>query len=131
MEETENFGERLADKITAVMGSWKFIIIQGAVTFLWIALNVLGLSHHWDHYPFVLLNLVYSFQAGFTGPILLLSNNRQAAKDRANLENDLAVWCRAAVVGCQPGRRRHPQSILRNRTSHYPLSPASLGLYFF
>src|SRR5690348_1359024 len=91
MEETENFGERLADKITAVMGSWKFIIIQGAVTFLWIALNVLGLSHHWDHYPFVLLNLVYSFQAGFTGPILLLSNNRQAAKDRANLENDLAV----------------------------------------
>src|SRR5437764_10885504 len=50
---------------------------------------------------------------------------------RAALENDLAVRFRTAAVGCQSGRRRHPQSILRNRASHYPLSLASLGLYFF
>lgn len=84
-------GERIADKITQGMGSWKFIIGQAIFTGLWIILNVVGISQGWDHYPFVLLNLVYSFQAGFTGPILLLSSNRQAAKDRANLEKDLAV----------------------------------------
>src|SRR5437762_2704081 len=50
---------------------------------------------------------------------------------RDALENDLAVRFRTAAVGCQPGRRRHPQSILRNRASHYPLSPASLALHFF
>lgn len=85
------FGEKVADKITLGMGSWKFIIGQAVFTGLWIVFNVIGLVGHWDNYPFVLLNLVYSFQAGFTGPILLLSGNRQAAKDRANLEKDLAV----------------------------------------
>lgn len=89
--EDPTFGERIADKITTGMGSWKFIIGQAIFTGLWIVLNVVGLVGQWDHYPFVLLNLVYSFQAGFTGPILLLSNNRQAARDRANLEKDLAV----------------------------------------
>lgn len=85
------FGEKVADKITSGMGSWKFIIGQAVFTGLWIICNIVGLVNHWDHYPFVLLNLVYSFQAGFTGPILLLSSNRQAAKDRANIERDLAV----------------------------------------
>lgn len=91
--ETESltFGERVADRITTGMGSWKFIIGQAIFTAAWICFNIVGLVSHWDHYPFVLLNLVYSFQAGFTGPILLLSSNRQTAKDRANLEKDLAV----------------------------------------
>lgn len=84
-------GERIADKITTNMGSWKFIIGQAVFTGLWILLNAIHGWTNWDHYPFVLLNLVYSFQAGFTGPILLLSSNRQAARDRANLEKDLAV----------------------------------------
>src|SRR5690242_7783408 len=89
--ETTTFGERIADRITTGMGSWKLIIGQAVFTGMWIVLNIVGLVGHWDHYPFVLLNLVYSFQAGFTGPILLLSSNRQAARDRANLERDLAV----------------------------------------
>jgi len=84
------FGEKLADKITSGMGSWKFIIFQAVFTGAWIVANILN-PQMWDHYPFVLLNLVYSFQAGFTGPILLLSSNRQSARDRANLEKDLAV----------------------------------------
>lgn len=87
---TTTFGEKLADRITSSMGSWKFIIFQACFTGLWLAVNILN-PQMWDHYPFVLLNLVYSFQAGFTGPILLLSSNRQAARDRANLEKDLAI----------------------------------------
>lgn len=83
---TENatYGERLADGITGGMGTWKFIIAQAIFTAVWIILNsVHGWKLMWDSYPFVLLNLVYSFQAGFTGPILLLSANRQAKRDRA------------------------------------------------
>ena len=87
-----SFGDKVADKITAGMGSWKFIIGQALFTTFWIIVNsVHGWALMWDHYPFVLLNLVYSFQAGFTGPILLLSQNRQSSDDRAREERDLEV----------------------------------------
>lgn len=90
MEETRNFGEKAADAITNGMGTWKFIIGQALFTITWIILNsVHGWGLMWDQYPFVLLNLVYSFQAGFTGPILLLSQNRQVARDSARIEEDL------------------------------------------
>jgi uncharacterized membrane protein len=71
------------------MGSWRFIITQAVFTAVWIVINT---AHGWrlafDSYPYVLLNLVYSFQAGFTGPILLLSQNRQAEHDRHRAELD-------------------------------------------
>ncbi len=89
MEVNTSFGDRLADRFTSGIGSWKFIIIQTVLTILWITLNAVALIHHWDPYPWVLLNLVYSFQAGFTGPILLLSGNRQAALDRERAQKDL------------------------------------------
>lgn len=89
-EETHTFGEKAADAITQGMGTWKFIIGQAVFTGLWIMLNSIhGWGLYWDNYPFVLLNLVYSFQAGFTGPILLLSQNRQVARDSARIEADL------------------------------------------
>jgi uncharacterized membrane protein len=77
-------GERIADNAARVVGSWKFIIIQTILVAIWIAFNVweLGLGH-FDVYPFVLLNLMFSVQAAYTGPILLLASNRQATKDRA------------------------------------------------
>lgn len=81
-------GERVADAIAAFVGSWRFILGQVAFTLAWLLLNTLHGWQHWDQYPYVLLNLVYSFQAGFTGPILLLAGNRQAQRDRAMAARD-------------------------------------------
>lgn len=77
-------GDRVADRVVAAIGSWRFVITQSILTLTWILLNVLQATHvlHFDPYPFILLNLTYSFQAGFTGPILLLASNRQSAIDR-------------------------------------------------
>lgn len=75
------WSERLADKMAALIGSWRFILFQSSVLVVWIFVNVV---HIWDfdQYPFILLNLFLSVQAAFTGPILLLSANRQSMIDR-------------------------------------------------
>ena len=84
MSEPLTAGERIADNAARVVGSWRFIIIQTILVAIWIAFNVweLGLGHY-DPFPFVLLNLMFSVQAAYTGPILLLASNRQSTKDRA------------------------------------------------
>lgn len=84
MSEPLTLGERIADAAAGVVGSWRFIIIQSILVALWIAFNVweLGVGH-FDPFPYVLLNLMFSVQAAYTGPILLLASNRQATKDRA------------------------------------------------
>ncbi|MFE2407137.1 DUF1003 domain-containing protein [Kitasatospora sp. NPDC059408] len=87
----KTFGDRVADSLAYGMGSWRFIIGQALFTAAWIAANTVHGWSRWDEYPFVLLNLVYSFQAGFTGPILLLSQNRQAEHDRLRAEHDYEV----------------------------------------
>lgn len=76
------FGDRLADAVAAGMGSWTFIITQTAIVIVWMALNVLALVQHWDPYPFILLNLLFSTQAAYAAPIIMMSQNRQAQKDR-------------------------------------------------
>jgi uncharacterized membrane protein len=87
-------GARIADTVAATVGSWKFIIGQSIILALWIILNVIIVvgvwqsQAHWDPYPFILLNLVLSFQAAFTGPFVMMSQNRQAVKDRLTAEND-------------------------------------------
>jgi uncharacterized membrane protein len=81
------FGERLADGIAAGIGSWRFLIIQTLAVIAWVSLNVVGLIRHWDPFPFILLNLLFSVQAAYTGPVLLLAGNRQAQKDRLTLEH--------------------------------------------
>jgi len=81
-------GERLADKIAAGIGSWTFLIVQTVLVLLWVGLNLLGVfALRWDPYPFILLNLMFSVQAAYTGPVLLLAGNRQAQKDRLTLEH--------------------------------------------
>jgi uncharacterized membrane protein len=81
-------GERLADRVAAVIGSWPFIIGQSILMVLWVYLNVWAIFvKHWDPYPFILLNLVLSFQATYAGPIVLLAGNRQSQKDRITLEH--------------------------------------------
>jgi uncharacterized membrane protein len=89
-------GERVADGVAASVGSWPFIITQTMLLALWILANVV-LIRDWlggkpfDPYPFILLNLVLSFQAAYTGPVVMMSQNRQAAKDRDEAEHDYEV----------------------------------------
>jgi uncharacterized membrane protein len=81
-------GERVADRLSAGMGSWTFMIIQGIGLLVWIGVNAFALFvAHWDPYPFILLNLALSLQATYAGPIVLLAGNRAAAKDRMTLEH--------------------------------------------
>ncbi len=81
-------GERIADQVSAAIGSWPFIVIQSVLLLIWVAINLwLIFGLHWDPYPFILLNLVLSFQATYAGPIVLLAGNRHAQKDRITLEH--------------------------------------------
>ena len=80
--------DRIADNAAALIGSWRFIVIQTILVILWVILNVIAWDLKWDPYPFILLNLMFSVQAAYTGPILLLASNRQAAKDRALAQRD-------------------------------------------
>jgi uncharacterized membrane protein len=88
-------GQRIADRLAAVMGSWTFIISQSVVLAVWITLNVIAYVQHWDPYPFILLNLTLSFQAAYAAPIIMMSQNRQAAKDRLMAEQDYLVNMKA------------------------------------
>ncbi|MDY7086959.1 MAG: DUF1003 domain-containing protein [Actinomycetota bacterium] len=86
-----NFGQRLADSVTGVFGSWRFIIVQTIIVSAWIGLNVVAFGQHWDPYPFILLNLMFSTQAAYAAPLILLSQNRQADTDRVKAEHDYQV----------------------------------------
>ncbi len=70
------------------MGSWKFIIIQTVFVILWMTLNILGFAMHWDVYPFILLNLLFSTQAAYAAPIIMMSQNRAAERDRHQAMED-------------------------------------------
>ena len=87
--EEATVGEQLADGIAAFIGSWRFLIIQTLLVAAWITINSLQVTGkiHLDPYPFILLNLAFSTQAAYTGPVLLLAGNRQAQKDRLTLEH--------------------------------------------
>lgn len=88
-------GERIADGVAALIGSWRFIIVQSLILIAWITLNIIGALSHWDPYPFILLNLALSFQAAYSAPIIMMSQNRQAAKDRLHADEDYRVNVRA------------------------------------
>jgi uncharacterized membrane protein len=81
-------GQRIADKLAVGMGSWKFIIIQSIFVLIWMALNIIGYMSHWDPYPFILLNLLFSTQAAYAAPIIMMSQNRQNERDRLHAEED-------------------------------------------
>jgi uncharacterized membrane protein len=86
--ETLSFGSRLADSVAKGMGSWKFIIIQTILVALWMGLNVIAYVSHWDVYPFILLNLVFSTQAAYAAPIIMMAQNRQNDRDRLQAQAD-------------------------------------------
>jgi len=81
-------GERLADKVAGAIGTWTFLIVQGLFIVAWIVTNAIWLANKsWDPFPFILLNLLFSVQAAYTGPVLLLAGNRSAQHDRLRLEH--------------------------------------------
>jgi uncharacterized membrane protein len=86
--ETLTFGQRIADKVANGMGSWRFIIWQTIFVIIWMALNVIGFIHHWDVYPFILLNLIFSTQAAYAAPIIMMAQNRQSERDRLQAQAD-------------------------------------------
>jgi uncharacterized membrane protein len=86
--DTLGFGSRLADAVAKSMGSWKFIIVQTILVVLWMTLNLIAFMKHWDVYPFILLNLVFSTQAAYAAPIIMMSQNRQNERDRAQAQAD-------------------------------------------
>lgn len=83
-------GERAADRVAAFIGSWKFIGLQTVLVLLWIGANLWLLSRPFDPYPFILLNLLFSTQAAYASPLILLAGNRQAQRDRMTLEHAAA-----------------------------------------
>lgn len=92
-----NMADRLADLVAATIGSWRFIIIQTCILFVWIVLNLVAFIQHWDPYPFILLNLMLSFQAAYSAPIIMMSQNRQAALDRTDVKHDYEVNLKAEL----------------------------------
>jgi len=86
---------RAADAVVRVMGSWKFIITQTILLIIWGILNIIAFFEHWDPYPFILLNLMLSLQAAYAAPIIMMSQNRQAARDRIEAHNDYLINLRS------------------------------------
>ena len=76
------FGDKVSDFVSSIVGSWSFIIIQTIIMIFWISVNIYGFLNRWDPYPFMLLNLGLSFQAAYTAPIIMMSQNRMEDKDR-------------------------------------------------
>ena len=93
IHKTNSFGQLAADRIANVMGSWTFIIVQSIFVGAWIVLNLVAFLNHWDAYPFILLNLLFSTQAAYAAPIIMMSQNRQAQKDHLRDDHEAAeVW---------------------------------------
>lgn len=88
-------GQKVADKLAAGMGSWKFIIIQTIFVIIWMVLNIVGYVNRWDPYPFILLNLLFSTQAAYAAPIIMMSQNRQNERDRLHAEEDFKTNVKA------------------------------------
>jgi len=95
--ESLSFGQRLADKVANGMGSWRFIIIQTILVVLWMSLNLVAFIFHWDPYPFILLNLLFSTQAAYAAPIIMMAQNRQSERDRAQAQADYETNLAAKV----------------------------------
>src|SRR5216684_5465427 len=91
------FGQRVADRVAATMGSWTFIIVQSFILLVWIVLNIAAYTEHWDPYPFILLNLALSFQAAYAAPFIMMSQNRQQEIDRQQAENDYQINIKAEL----------------------------------
>lgn len=92
-----SLGNRVADIVAAVVGSWRFVLLQSALLAAWLIGNAAFGTRAWDPYPFILLNLLLSFQAAYTAPIIMMSQNRQADIDRQRAESDYSINVKAEL----------------------------------
>ena len=100
-DDKRTFGQRIADKVAAFGGSWTFIIIFGTVLIAWVILNsAILLNRGFDPYPYILLNLFLSMLAAIQAPVIMMSQNRQAVKDRENAEHDYEINLKAELEIC-------------------------------
>jgi uncharacterized membrane protein len=84
-------GQKMANYVARVVGSWAFIISQSAILVIWVILNIFAWAQHWDPYPFILMNLFLSLQAAYTAPVIMMSQNRLAARDRIEAHQDFLI----------------------------------------
>jgi uncharacterized membrane protein len=91
VDEKLTLGQKTADRVARVVGSWSFIMVQSCLLAVWVALNVVAWARHWDPYPFILMNLFLSLQAAYTAPVLMMSQNRVAARDRIEAHQDFLI----------------------------------------
>jgi uncharacterized membrane protein len=96
-DEGSKFGGRLADRVASFGGSWSFLIIFGVLIVAWVGVNAAMLAQAFDPYPFILLNLFLSLLASIQAPVILMSQNRQAAKDRLAAAHDYEVNLKAEI----------------------------------
>jgi uncharacterized membrane protein len=89
--ERSSRGHRAAEAVVRVVGSWRFVIIQSIILTAWVILNIVAWIRHWDPYPFILMNLFLSLQAAYTAPMILMSQNRAAERDRLVAHNDYEI----------------------------------------
>ena len=95
--QTLTFGDRMADKIAAKVGSWSFIIIALSIIAIWIVANTI-LKNLFDPFPFILLNLVLSCLAAIQAPVIMMSQNRQEDKDRIKSKNDYKINFKSELI---------------------------------
>ena len=98
LQDRLTFGQRAADVLAAVAGSWGFIYSFAAVLGLWVVLNSVAAVRHWDPYPFILLNLFLSCLAAIQAPVIMMSQNRLESRDRIRAENDYEVNVKAEIL---------------------------------
>jgi CRP/FNR family transcriptional regulator, cyclic AMP receptor protein len=105
-QERMTLGQRVADKVATFGGSWPFIFVFGAIMLFWVLLNSTALlSHHYDPYPYILLNLFLSMLAAIQAPVIMMSQNRQSAKDRLKGDLDYEVNLKAELEVAQLHRK--------------------------
>ena len=97
-EERLTLGDRMSDSLANAVGSWRFIGSFIALLVVWMALNVVAAVHHWDPYPFILLNLVLSCVAALQAPAIMMSQNRLETRDRLRAQNDYEVNVKAELL---------------------------------
>ncbi|WP_300299866.1 DUF1003 domain-containing protein [Ferrovibrio sp.] len=95
--EERSLGQVIADAVARAVGSWRFILIQSALLVAWIIGNAFNGSNAWDPFPFILLNLLLSFQAAYTAPVIMMSQNRLSEIDRRHAEDDYKVNVKAEL----------------------------------
>ena len=96
-QERLTLGERFADRVADIAGSWTFILGFAAVLGVWVFVNSVAFVSHWDKYPYILLNLMLSTLAAVQAPVILMSQNRQEARDRLRSEHDYEINLKAEI----------------------------------